>query len=382
MVDESLPPWVWPRAAYIHVPFCAHQCGYCDFAIAVGQDHLIELYLDALEAEMATLGTPQSVRTLFIGGGTPTLLTAAQLDRMLASIQRWTPLQPGGECSIEANPDTLDDDKVSVLADHGVTRVSLGAQSFHPHLLHVLDRKHVPSQVRQAVERVRRRIAVVSLDLIFGAPGQTEAEWRADLATALELVPDHLSTYGLTYEKGTPLWKRRERGQVRPLDEEAELALYSTAIDVLETAGFEQYEISSFARSHRRCRHNEVYWANEAYFGFGMGAARYVHGRRELNTRDLKAYIRLVLSGEQARFQSEELGPEERARETMAVQLRRVEGIDRAGFREQTGFTLETAASPALASLVELGLLEDDGDRVRLSRRGKYVADAVIERLL
>ena len=127
--------------------------------------------------------------------------------------------------------------------------------------------------------------------------------------------PDHLSTYGLTYEKGTPLWKRRERGQVRPLDEDAELTLYSTAIDVLEAAGLEHYEISSFARPGRRCRHNEVYWANEAYFGFGMGAARYVRGRRELNTRDLKTYIRLALSGEPATFQSEELGPEERARD-------------------------------------------------------------------
>ena len=169
---------------------------------------------------------------------------------------------------------------------------------------------------------------------------------------------------------------------MRPLDEDAELALYSTAIDVLEAAGFEHYEISSFARPGRRCRHNEVYWANEAYFGFGMGAARYVRGRRELNTRDLKTYIRRALSGEPATFQSEELGPEERARETMAVQLRRAEGIDRAAFRAADGFDLEAAASPALASLVEQGLLEDDGSRVRLTRRGKYVADGVIERLL
>ena len=322
------------------------------------------------------------MRTLFIGGGTPTHLSAGQLARLLSSIRRWLPLEPGGEWSIEANPDTLDADKIAVLADHGVNRVSLGAQSFHPHLLEVLDRRHSPSQVGQAVERVRRRIPAVSLDLIFGAPGQTEAEWRADLAGALALQPDHLSTYGLTYEKGTPLWKRRQRGQVRPLDEDAELALYSTAIDVLEAAGFEHYEISSFARPGRRCRHNEVYWANEAYFGFGMGAARYVRGRRELNTRDLKTYIRRALSGEPATFQSEELGPEERARETMAVQLRRAEGIDRAAFRVQTGFDLEAAASPALASLVEQGLLEDDGSHVRLTRRGKYVADGVIERLL
>ncbi len=380
-MDEA-PPWVWPRAAYLHVPFCAHHCGYCDFAIAVGQDHLMELYLDALDAEMAMLGEPQPVRTLFIGGGTPTHLSAAQLGRLLQSIRRWLPLRSGGEWSIEANPDTLDDEKVAVLADHGVTRVSLGAQSFHPHLLEVLDRRHVPAQVPRAVERVRRRIASVSLDLIFGVPGQTEAEWRADLAAALALAPDHVSTYGLTYEKGTPLWKRRESGQVRPLDEDAELMLYSTAIDVLEAAGFEHYEISSFARPGRRCRHNEIYWANDAYFGFGMGAARYVRGRRELNTRDLNAYLRRVLSGEAATFQSEELGPEERARETMAVQLRRAEGIDRAAFRIQTGFDLETTASPALASLIEQGLLEDDGAGVRLTRRGKYVADAVIERLL
>ena len=222
-------------------------------------------------------------------------------------------MQTGGELSIEANPDTLDADKVDVLADHSVNRVSLGAQSFHPHLLDVLDRKHVPAQVPRAVERVRRRIPVVSLDLIFGVPGQTEAEWRSRPGAGAGAGTGPLSTYGLTYEKGTPLWKRRQRGQVRPLDEDAELTLYSTAIDVLEAAGFEHYEISSFARPGRRCRHNEVYWANEAYFGFGMGAARYIRGRRELNTRNLKTYIRRALSGEPATFQSEELPPEERA---------------------------------------------------------------------
>jgi oxygen-independent coproporphyrinogen-3 oxidase len=232
------------------------------------------------------------------------------------------------------------------------------------------------------VERVRRRIAQVSLDLIFGVPGQTEAEWRADLGRALALGPDHVSTYGLTYEKGTPLWKQRQRGLVRPLDEEAELALYATAIDTLEAAGFEHYEISNFARPGRRCRHNETYWANEAYFGFGMGAARYVLGRRELNTRDLRGYIRRCLSGELATLQSEELSSAERARETMAVQLRRAGGIDRVAFLGQTGFDLDAVAGDRLAALVGQGLLDDDGRRVRLTRQGKYVADAVIERLL
>jgi oxygen-independent coproporphyrinogen III oxidase len=379
---ECAKPWLWPRAAYVHVPFCAHRCGYCDFAIAVGQDHFIELYLDALASELATLGEPRPVETLFLGGGTPTYLSARQLDRLLSDVTRWLPPRPGHEFTIEANPGTLDAEKVVVLADHGVNRVSLGAQSFHPHLLRVLERDHAPDDVPRAVAGVRQRIPRVSLDLIFGVPGQTTAQWRSDLEWALALEPDHVSTYGLTYEKGTPLWKQRQRGEVRPLAEEAELELYALAIDTLERAGFEHYEISNFARPGCRSRHNQVYWANHAYFGFGMGAARYVHGRRELNTRDLRGYIRRALSGEPVAIQSEELPPEERARETMAVQLRRAEGIDRAAFREQTGRDLDALAGPAVGRHVGLGLLEDDGVRVRLTRRGKYVADGVIENLL
>jgi oxygen-independent coproporphyrinogen-3 oxidase len=380
----ELPPWRWPRAAYIHVPFCAHHCGYCDFAIATGQDHLIELYLDALAAELATLGEAQPLRTLFLGGGTPTHLSAAQLERLLSSLLRWLPLDDSTETefSIECNPDTLTADKIDVLADRGVNRVSLGAQSFHAESLRILERAHDVAEIARAVERVRRRIDNVSLDLIFGVPGQTESLWRDDLDRALALSPNHLSTYGLTYEKGTPLWKRRQHGHIRPLDEDAELTLYALAIDTLEASGFEPYEISSFAQPGRRCRHNQVYWANEAYFGFGMGAARYVLGRRELNTRDLQRYIRLCLSEKSPTWQSEELSAEERARETMAVQLRRAEGIDRAAFHHQTGFALDAVAGVALARHVEQGFLADDGASVRLTRRGKYVADAVIERLL
>jgi oxygen-independent coproporphyrinogen-3 oxidase len=247
----------------------------------------------------------------------------------------------------------------------------------------MLERPHSPEEVVRAVERVRRGgIEQLSLDLIFGVPGQTLSEWRDDLERALALGTDHVSTYGLTYEKGTPLWKRRQRGVVRPLDEDAELALYREAIDTLEQAGFEHYEISSFARPGRRCRHNETYWANWAYFGFGMGAARYVNGRRELNTRDLSAYIRKALAGESPTFQSEELPPEERARETLAVGLRRAEGLDRRAFHHQTGFDLDRLAGPAIRRHAELGLLHDDGVRVALTRQGKYVADSVIENLL
>jgi oxygen-independent coproporphyrinogen-3 oxidase len=229
---------------------------------------------------------------------------------------------------------------------------------------------------------VKRSIGQLSLDLIFGVPGQTLADWHADLKRALSLEPDHLATYGLTYEKGTPLWKQRRRGQVIPLAEEAELALYNHAIDTLQSAGFEHYEISNFARPGCRCRHNQVYWANEAYYGFGVGAARYVNGCRELNTRDTSTYIRRMLAGESPVIQSETLPPPERARETLAVQLRRAEGIDRAAFQEQTGFDLDELAGPALDRHVALGLLVDDSVGVRLTRQGKCVADAVIAGLM
>src|SRR5262249_13472170 len=163
----------------------------------------------------------------------------------------------------------------------------------------------------RAVEMTRKRIGQVSLDLIFGIPGQTERDWQDDLDRVLALGPDHVSTYGLTYEQGTPLWKQRRRGEVVPLGEEQELTLYAQGMDVLEAAGFEHYEISNFAHPGRRSRHNQVYWANEAYFGFGMGAARYVKGRRELNTRNLKSYIRRALAGEPTTFQGEELSAQE-----------------------------------------------------------------------
>lgn len=380
--EESRPPRLWPRAAYVHVPFCAHHCGYCDFAVVTGRDHEIDLYLEALGMELARLGQPVPIRTLFVGGGTPTHLDSGRLRRLLSDLVHWLPLEPGGEFSVEANPNTLDSEKIAVILEFGVNRISLGAQSFHPETLRVLERQHDPQDTARAVALLRGRIPQFSLDLIFGVPGQGLADWKLELEQALRLNPDHISTYGLTYEKGTRLWKQREQGSLHPQSEEAELAMYATAIDTLEAAGFEQYEISSFAKPGCRCRHNQTYWANEAYFGFGMGAARYVNGCREVNTRDMTTYIRRILSGESATMQAETLPPEERARETMALQLRRVEGIDRQAFLAQTGFELDTLAGPAIRRHVDLAFLQDDGRHIRLTRAGKYVADAVIAALL
>ncbi|HYH64002.1 MAG TPA: radical SAM family heme chaperone HemW [Urbifossiella sp.] len=382
--------WLHPRTAYVHVPFCAHHCGYCDFAVTTGQDHLIELYLEALGVELAGLGEAFPVETRFIGGGTPTHLSPDQLARLLALLNRWLPQieSPGtavpglGEFSVEANPDTITTEKAAVLAAGGVTRVSLGVQSFRPGSLAALDRRHTPDQVPRAVELVRRHGLALSLDLIFAAPGSTPADWAADLTAALAFEPDHVSTYGLTYETGTPLWKARRRGAVPTVPEDAELAMYEHAIDRLTAAGFEHYEVSNFARPGQRCRHNERYWANEAYHGFGTGAARYVGGRRELNVRDTAVYVRRVLAGESPTFQSEELAPRDRAFETLATQLRRADGIGRVRFLEQTGFALDALVGERVANLVRAGLLSDDGAAVRLTRRGFCVADGIVEDLL
>jgi oxygen-independent coproporphyrinogen-3 oxidase len=379
MNDE---PWLHPIAAYLHIPFCAHHCGYCDFAVAAGSDHHIDLYLEALEVELVGLGRPAPVSTLFLGGGTPTYLLPNQLERLMRIIRRWLPLREGGEFSIESTPESITPAKLDVLAAGGVNRVSIGVQTFHAHLLPVLDRIHRPEHVAPAVEAVRSRGMAVSLDLIFGVPGQSLDDWRTDLDRAMEFRPDHLSTYGLTYEKGTPLWKDRERGRVTSLDEETELAMYLEAIDRLGAAGFEHYEISNFARPDRRCRHNAVYWANHAYYGFGVGAARYVGGKRELNVRGLKDYLKRVLAGESPTFQSEELGQEERARETAVIQLRRGDGIFRNDFQIQTGYDLDVLMGQKIARHAEAGLLEDSGDQVRLTRQGKCVADALVADLL
>lgn len=383
MPDRSdRPAWLWPRAAYLHVPFCAHHCGYCDFAVAAGQDHLIDLYIEAVGEELSRLDAPTPVDTIFLGGGTPTYLSTHQLDRLLTGVNHWLPLRAAGEFSVEGNPESVTADKVTVLADHGVNRISLGVQTFRLELLARLDRAHSPAQVGAALDRVRRQIANVSLDLIFGIPGQSIADWAADLDAALAFAPDHVSTYGLTYETGTSLWKRRQRGEVVPVAEADELAMYELAMDRLPAGGLSQYEVSNFARPGRRCRHNETYWANEAYFGFGVGAARYVEGRRELNKRNTADYVRTVLAGGSPTFQSETLGPEESARETAAVQLRRTDGLCREQFRERTGYDFNKLTDHRSGAYASEGLLEDLGSVVRLTRRGRCLADALVVKVV
>jgi oxygen-independent coproporphyrinogen-3 oxidase len=359
------------------VPFCVHRCGYCNFTVVAGRDDQIDAYLAALARELSWLGEPREVDTLFLGGGTPTHLPPDQLRRLLTLARTWFPLAPEYEWSIEANPADLDAARAEVLAEAGVTRISLGVQSFAPAKLRLLERDHGPPEIERSFALARQHARSVSLDLIFGVPGETLASWQADLRAALALRPDHVSTYGLTFERGTTFWGRLERGDLARLDEELERAMYAEAIDTLAAAGFEHYEVSNFARPGHRCRHNEVYWAAEGYYAAGPGAARYVGGRREVNHRSTTTWLRRVMAGESPVAESETLSPENRAREALVLGLRRLEGVRRSDFHHRTRFALDDLAGRQLKRHVELGLLADDGERIRLTREGLFVSDSL-----
>jgi oxygen-independent coproporphyrinogen III oxidase len=371
-----------PRAAYVHVPFCRHRCGYCNFTLVAGRDDLICDYLRAIELELENLGEPREVDTLFFGGGTPTHLLPESFRQLISTVRRWFPLAEGYEFSVEANPADLDPEMLDTLAASGVNRLSLGGQSFDAAKLRMLERDHSGDQLREAVQGAKEKIASVSLDLIFGVPGESLNTWQADLAAALSLEPDHVSTYGLTFERGTAFWSRLIEGELGRLDEELERTMYAAAIDALTSAGFEHYEVSNFARPDHRCRHNEVYWAGESYFAVGPGAARYVQGRREMNHRSTTTYLKRVLAGESPVSERETLDPADRAREMLVFALRRLPGIERAAFMAKTGFQLDTLVGEPLSRMTELGLLVDDGERVRLTREGLFVSDAIWPKFL
>jgi oxygen-independent coproporphyrinogen-3 oxidase len=371
-----------PRSAYIHVPFCRYRCGYCDFAIVANRDDLIGVYLEAMATELSWLGKPCEVDTLYFGGGTPSHLDAGSLATLCETVLRWHPLAAGYEWTVEANPESLTADRVQVLAEHGVTRLSLGVQSLDDAKLRSLERNHSRADVLRSMEYARAAGMQISIDLMFAVTGETLELWRQDLADAIELGPDHISTYGLTWEPGAAFTTRRDKGLLRPLDEELERTMYGEAIDRLNAAGFEHYEVSNFAQSGRRSRHNEVYWAGSEYFAAGPGAARYVGGVRSTNHRSTTTYLKRIQSGESAIFEQEELTAEERAHELLVLGLRRLEGVEREAFAAATGFTVHELAGSAIAKFVELGLLNDDGSRVKLTREGLFVSDALWPELL
>lgn len=366
------------RGVYVHLPFCPYICPYCDFAKWPHRRSAAERYLRALETEIAGVA-PLAAQSIFYGGGTPNEYDAATIAR-LTSLLRERFASPNGahEVSIEVNPELVLPGDMRAYREAGITRVSIGVQSFVPDEIAVLGRKHTIEQVSAVVADARAAgIASISLDLMFAVPGQTRESWGASLEGAIALDVDHVSTYGLTIEEGTPYadWQAREPQAFAENSLEADM--YGIAMDTLASAGYEQYEISNFAKPGHACRHNQNYWENGEYVGLGVGAASYLAGVRLTHTRSLQRYVDAATRGGEIPGESESLDGSKRLGEAAMLALRTAQGVGVAAFKERYGVDFMHFYSTVIAEFSAAGLLESDERFVRLTRRGRFLANDV-----
>jgi len=360
------------------MPFCLKKCAYCDFNSVVYRRETAQRYLAALDREMASRRADFAPETIFIGGGTPTALSANELRELLRIVRGHFAFNRLREFTVEANPATIDEEKAGILMDGGVNRVSVGAQSFHAPLLKTLGRIHTGKDVHDTFILLGKAgISNISLDLIFSIPGETLKMWAADLREACDMAPEHVSAYCLTYEPETPLGRDLRAGRVTPLPEELEAAMYAYAIDYLPSRGFAQYEISNYARPRFECAHNIAYWLNRNSLGVGAGAFSYIDGTRSSNARDIADYIKRVESGSAIVFQ-ETLAKEEAAREAATLGLRMRAGLERGDFLRRTGVELDALMNDEIRGLISQGFFEDDGKTLRISRKGLPVTDSLL----
>jgi len=395
---------------YLHIPFCHAKCHYCDFNSYAGMLGLREQYVDALLAEIAlagaraapTGGGRRRCRTIFFGGGTPSLLTAAQVHALIGAAREAFALDADAEITLEANPGTLEYGHLDELRAAGVNRLSMGAQSFDAELLRWMGRIHSPREIEVAFAAARAAgFASVNLDFIYALPGQTMDVWAETLARASALGPDHLSLYSLIVEEGTPLFRWVQQGRVRPADEDLAADMFELAIERLGAAQFQHYEVSNWARPGRECRHNLTYWHNLPYIGLGAGAHGWFGGWRYSNARPIRDYIARVraeaaaMDGEASRrppadaaipggavVEREHISPELEQAETAMLGLRLRQGLDLAAFRARFGRGFEEVFGGRLAQVRAYGLLESTDRVARLTDRGLLLGNEVFACLL
>ncbi|MFN8640539.1 MAG: radical SAM family heme chaperone HemW [Candidatus Binatia bacterium] len=376
---------------YVHIPYCDAKCPYCDFNSYAAKRWPERAYADALIAELdAAAADPAwadgAIGTVFFGGGTPSLFAPETIADLLAAARRRWPLAADAEITLEANPGTVDEVKLRGLRGAGVNRISFGVQSFHDHHLRTLGRIHGAAEAVAAIATARAAgFDNLNLDLIFAVPGQTLAEWEADLQAAVDLAPEHVSAYGLTYEEGTAFHAQRRSGALTPLPEEAEVAMFGRTRAVLAAHGYEAYEISNFARPGRECAHNLNYWRAGAYLGVGAGAhsfaARPAPGRRWGNEKSPVRYIERATASGTARAGEEQLSVAQARGELVFLALRCTDGFAAADFTTRFGVD-PCVAFPHLATLERDGLIEGAAGRWRLTPRGLLVADSVFATFL
>lgn len=352
-------------AVYIHIPFCLRKCNYCDFYSVKINEGKARTFTLALLEEIKRYSPNIKAKTLYIGGGTPTSLPIPLLREIITAAKESFSLPPYGELSVEANPETLDEEKLALLLQIGVNRLSIGVQSFNDELLRFLGRVHSAEKARWVIKQAKKLgFENINLDLLFAIPGQSLDDWRDTLEETLSFQPTHISCYSLAFEKGTNLWKDWQKGKIQPMEEELSAEMFEEADNMLTSSGYVHYEISNYAIPGYECEHNLCYWRGEPYLGLGPSAVSYLPPHR-LRNPSLPAYLK----GEKAKIE-EIVDEEERERERIILGLRLREGIEK------------PKGTPLIEEMLNDGLMEEEEGKIRLTTKGMLVYNSIILNLL
>ena len=370
-----------PTSAYVHIPFCTQICYYCDFSKVFIKNQPVDSYLEHLIEEYRSYDI-KKLRTLYIGGGTPTALSAPQLAFLLEKLTDKLDLSYLEELTIEANPGDLDQEKIAVLKDSPVNRVSLGVQTFNDRMLKQIGRSHLEKDIYENIANLKKAgFDNISIDLIYALPKQTMEDVKTNVAKAIALDIPHMSLYSLILENHTVFMNRMRRGKLPLPKEDLEAEMFEYIIAELEKAGFEHYEISNFSKPGFESRHNLMYWDNAEYYGIGAGASGYVDGVRYKNHGPIRHYLQAVEAGN-ARVQEEVLTLHEKMEEEMFLGLRKKSGVSKKRFEEKFGLSFEDQYGSVVSELTEQDLLVPDRDIVRMTKQGLFLGDTVAEKFI
>ena len=367
------------EAIYIHIPFCLRKCHYCDFLsfpCLEQADH----YLDMMEMEMSQVERNYRIypKTIFVGGGTPTCLSEKQLERLLSVIQKYFRKDTLLEYTMEANPGTVSAEKFRLMREYGVNRLSLGVQNDQEKFLQTLGRIHSFQEAGEAVQLARSAgFSNISLDFMYGLPGQNVSDWEQTLHNALALKPEHLSLYQLKIEENTKFGKWLDEGKICEFDDAVALEMYRKGQEILHKAGFHQYEISNYARDGRESLHNQVYWRTDDYLGIGLGACSWIRPERWNNVFSIKEYEELLQAGKAPKQEPEVLTESEQMEETVFMALRMNRGVSKKVFFDRFGKTMEEVFPKALEKCFSMGWIAEDGERIYLTEDGRVLGNLV-----
>lgn len=367
---------------YLHLPFCISKCPYCDFnSYQLKEDNQISSYISALYQEITTYSKKlkkSNIKTIYLGGGTPTILSGVQIYNILEFCKSKFTIDKDVEITIEANPGTLDGEKTKLLIESGINRLSLGAQSFNNLFLKKLGRIHNTQDIIDSYYLARKEgFNNINIDIMFALPDQTTEDLQITLKKAISLKPDHLSLYNLTIKPGTEYYKKYKKGKLKLPNEDEEFDMYNWAIKFLEESGFEHYEISNFARPYKRSMHNLIYWQNKPYLGIGAGAYSFIKGYRYMNYESPARYVKEMMSGKLPVDNGEKLSLRKRMIETIILGLRTKDGVGYIKFKARFGVNLNDIFSEQVIKSVNLGLLQKDDYRIKLTKKGIFLANTV-----